>query len=450
MRQIRLWNSRSGERRDFTPLDPRSVRMYVCGPTVYDRAHIGNARPAVVFDVLFRLLRRAYGEGSVTYVRNITDIDDKIMARSRETGMGISEITRQTTGWFLEDMEALGNLEPTAQPRATEYVPQMVRMIGELVERGHAYEAEGHALFDVRSWERYGELAKRSVDDMIAGARVEVAPFKRHPMDFVLWKPSGEGQPGWESPWGRGRPGWHIECSAMSRELLGSDFDIHGGGADLLFPHHENELAQSLCACPDSGFARFWMHNGLIRVNGQKMAKSLGNFLTVSDLLEEASGAVLRLAILLTHYRKELDWTSERVGEAAKTLGKWSAAARPEPGAEPPPDVLDCLADDLNTPGAIAAMNELHSKGDGAGLAAAMDLLGVQALEEKPERPGNKEFAKWIEAKIQERARARESKDYGMADRIRDELAAEGVQIEDVGGETRYSLKRGAAKGGGA
>ena len=334
--------------------------MYLCGPTVYNYAHIGNARPVVVFDVLFRLLRHTYGEDHVNYVRNITDIDDKIMHRAKERGAPIEVVTEETVGWYREDMAALGALPPTHEPRATEFVAQMVAMIETLIAKGHAYEAEGHVLFEVSTYGAYGALSGRSTDDMIAGARVEIAPYKRDPMDFVLWKPSTDDQPGWDSPWGRGRPGWHIECSAMSSELLGNDFDIHGGGSDLQFPHHENEIAQSRCAHTDAGFARHWMHNGMINVDGRKMSKSLGNFLTVEDLRGQAPGEVLRLALISTHYRGVLDWTEQKVSEASETLRKWGALVDGvEPSAEAPATVLDALSDDLNTPLAIAEMHKL-------------------------------------------------------------------------------------------
>ncbi|MFZ9073325.1 MAG: cysteine--tRNA ligase, partial [Paracoccaceae bacterium] len=281
MTNIYLHNSMTRKKERFVPIDPKDVRMYLCGPTVYDRAHLGNARNVIMFDVLFRLLRHIYGEKAVNYVRNFTDVDDKINDRARQSGRSIAEITQETSQWYLEDMGALGNLEPTHMPRATQYITQMVSMIENLIERGHAYDAEGHVLFSVKSYEKYGALSGRSVEDMIAGARVEVAPYKRDPMDFVLWKPSEDETPGWESPWGRGRPGWHIECSAMAKDLLGESFDIHGGGNDLLFPHHENEIAQSHCAHPEAHFARYWLHNEMLQVEGKKMSKSLGNFFTV-------------------------------------------------------------------------------------------------------------------------------------------------------------------------
>ncbi|MGA1180027.1 MAG: cysteine--tRNA ligase, partial [Marivivens sp.] len=319
MTTIRLRNSKTRKVEAFHPIDPENVRMYVCGPTVYDRAHLGNARPVLVFDVLYRLLRHVFGERHVTYVRNFTDVDDKINAEAqRRKGLGdprsleelIAERTEETIAWYHADMDALGALRPDQEPRATAFIGQMIAMIADLIAKGHAYEKEGHVLFRVRSYQNYGALSGRSVDDMIAGARVEVAPFKEDPLDFVLWKPSDEDLPGWDSPWGRGRPGWHIECSAMSYELLGASFDIHGGGIDLQFPHHENEIAQSACAHPEAGFANYWVHNEMLQVEGKKMSKSLGNFFTVRDLLDQGvPGEVIRFVMLGTHYGKPMDWT---------------------------------------------------------------------------------------------------------------------------------------------
>ena len=373
---LQLHDSARREKVAFEPFDPENVTMYVCGPTVYDRAHLGNARSAVVFDVLSRLLRHLYPR--VTYVRNVTDVDDKINARARETGRPIREITDETLGWYHEDMAALGVLPPDHEPRATEYVPQMVAMIEVLVERGHAYEAEGHVLFSVRSDARYGELSGRSLDDMIAGARVEVAPYKRDPMDFVLWKPSGDDEPGWDSPWGRGRPGWHIECSAMSAELLGETFDIHGGGTDLLFPHHENELAQSTCAHPMGGFARHWVHNAMLRVDGQKMSKSLGNFFTVRDMLDRGvPGPVIRLVLLSARHSQTLDWSEERINEAQGTLRDWCAAVKgKEIDGGDPFVVVDALTDDLNTALAISELKRDAEFSRPADLVAGAALLG--------------------------------------------------------------------------
>ena len=339
MVEIKLWNTKTRTKDPFVPLDPQDVRMYVCGPTVYDRAHIGNARPVVVFDTLYRLLRHVYGADHVTYVRNFTDVDDKINARALEMQRAgdarsltriIRQLTDETIGWYHDDMDALGALRPTHEPRATDYIAQMVAMIEVLVEKGHAYAAEGHVLFAVKSYADYGKLARRSLDDMRAGARVEVAPYKQDPMDFVLWKPSSDEEPGWDSPWGRGRPGWHIECSAMAGELLGESFDIHGGGIDLAFPHHENEVAQSACACPEGAFARYWMHNGFLQVEGEKMSKSLGNFFTVHDLLEKGvPGEVIRF-VLLSHAlpaadrldREEGGGGGENAEEVAKATGR--------------------------------------------------------------------------------------------------------------------------------
>lgn len=407
MTTIKLHNTRTRKRDVFTPLDPANVRMYVCGPTVYDRAHLGNARPVVVFDVLYRLLRHVYGPDHVTYVRNFTDVDDKINARAAESGRPISEITAETTQWFLDDMGALGALTPDYMPRATEYIPQMVAMIEELVARGHAYVAEGHVLFAVESYADYGRLSGRTVEDMIAGARVEVAPYKRNPMDFVLWKPSSDDLPGWNSPWGRGRPGWHIECSAMAYELLGESFDIHGGGNDLMFPHHENEIAQSCCAHPDGEFARYWLHNEMLQVEGKKMSKSLGNFLmlnrigvSVTDaeghelneipsVLEDgmkmkvASRYAIRLFLLETHYRKPMNWTELGFRRAQSRLEKFRNAAwrgKDEEG-EIDPRVIDALADDLNTPLALHYLDDLISENRFADLSASMDFLGIYQFD---------------------------------------------------------------------
>ncbi len=329
---LKLYNTLTRTKDEFHPLDPKNVRMYVCGPTVYDFAHIGNARPVIVFDVLFRLLRHIYGADHVTYVRNITDVDDKINARAAEEGVSIRDVTERTAKQYFEDVAALGALPPTHQPRATEYVRQMIAMIERLIAAGFAYPAEGHVLFDVGSKSDYGKLSRRSLDEMIAGARVEVAPYKRNAMDFVLWKPSKPGEPSWPSPWGSGRPGWHIECSAMSEALLGETFDIHGGGIDLVFPHHENEIAQSEGAHNDHPLARVWMHNGFLQVEGEKMSKSLGNFFTIRDLLKDWPGEVLRFNMLRTHYRQPMDWTVQGLKESATTLERWYGAAEPVAG----------------------------------------------------------------------------------------------------------------------
>ena len=432
---IWLTNSRTRKKELFEPIDRDNVRIYVCGPTVYDRAHLGNARPAIVFDVLFRLMREVYGPDHVTYVRNFTDVDDKINARAEASGRSISEITAETTQWYLDDMAAVGVMEPTEMPRATAYIPQMIAMISDLIEKGHAYEAEGHVLFAVESYKTYGALSGRSVDDMIAGARVEVAPYKRDPMDFVLWKPSAPGQPGWESPWGVGRPGWHIECSAMSYELLGATFDIHGGGNDLMFPHHENEIAQSCCAHPEGGFAKVWLHNEMLQVEGRKMSKSLGNFFTVHDLLEghdgqpAVPGEVIRFVMLSTHYRKPMDWTAEKAEQAAATLRKWRGMVEGVEAAAVPETVLFALADDLNTAGAIAELHKLASAGDAAALKAGATLLGLLTPE----------LGAWAEVSVDlsglaatladARTRAMETKDFSEVDRMKAALVAAGVEV---------------------
>ncbi len=392
---IKLYNTKTRRKEDFEPINKDNVRMYVCGPTVYDRAHLGNARPVVVFDVLYRLLRHVYGPEHVTYVRNFTDVDDKINARAAESGRAIGEITEETTQWFLDDMAAVGALEPSikdrdhqrAMPRATQYIAQMVTMIEDLIAKGHAYAAEGHVLFAVESYSKYGALSGRSIDDMIAGARVEVAPYKRNPMDFVLWKPSDDATPGWAGPVvggksiGRGRPGWHIECSAMAHDLLGATFDIHGGGNDLMFPHHENEIAQSTCAGHD--FANVWMHNEMLQVEGKKMSKSLGNFFTVRDLLDQGvPGEVIRFVMLSTHYRKPMDWTEKKREEATRVLKVWYASTDGVSPSKAADSVVSALKNDLNTHLAIAELHRLQAAGDYASLGASMRLLGFPKAED--------------------------------------------------------------------
>ena len=428
---MRLRNSMTGKVEPFAPADPGRVRLYLCGPTVYDRAHLGNARNVVLFDVLARLLRHDHGADAVTYVRNVTDVDDKILVRAAETGRPIRDVTEETLAWFREDMAALGCAAPDHEPRATDYVDRMVAMIATLVERGHAYAAEGHVLFSVGSFDGYGALSGHAVEDMIAGARVEVAPYKRDPMDFVLWKPSAEGEPGWDSPWGRGRPGWHIECSAMARDLLGGTVDIHGGGVDLLFPHHENERAQSLCAHPGEPFARVWLHNEMLMVDGRKMSKSLGNFFTIRDLLDRGvPGEVIRFVFLSTHYAKPMDWTEGKAREAEGVLRRWRAVA--EPGGEADPSVLKALRDDLNTPGAIAELHRLAKAGDGAALAASAGMLGLLG----------EDLGGWIdatgaggdaavEAVLAARHAARTERDWARADALRDALVGAGVVVTD-------------------
>ena len=442
---LTLYNTLTRRKEPFRPLDPADVRMYVCGPTVYDYAHIGNARPIIVFDVLFRLLRHIYGPEHVTYARNITDVDDKINARAAEEGVDIRALTERTTRQFHADIAALGVLPPTVEPRATEHIEEMKRLCEALVARGHAYVADGDVLFDVASMPDYGRLANRSLEEMEAGARVEVAPYKRGPMDFVLWKPSKPGEPAWPSPCGieaPGRPGWHLECSAMSEKHLGVMFDIHGGGIDLVFPHHENEIAQSRCAHGTPVMANVWMHNGFLQVEGEKMAKSLGNFITINELLREWPGEAMKLAMLSAHYRQPINWTRQGAVEARRTLDHWYELTADAPdGAPLCADVLVALADDLNTPQAIAALHALRSEAAkgirpaAACLKASARLMGLLQLDNaawKAWRPAALAIdeAK-VEALIAARSAARTARDFKEADRIRDDLAAMAIQLKD-------------------
>ncbi len=429
---IRLRDSKSRTVREFAPIDPNNVRMYVCGPTVYDRAHLGNARPVVIFDVLYRLLRHVYGAEHVAYARNFTDVDDKINAKSAATGRPIRDITDETIGWYHADMDALGALRPNMEPRATEWIGAMIAMIETLIAQGHAYAAEGHVLFRVRSYKDYGALSGRSVDDMIAGARVEVAPFKEDPMDFVLWKPSDDQTPGWDSPWGYGRPGWHIECSAMAHELLGSSFDIHGGGIDLQFPHHENEIAQSCCAHPEGGFANFWMHNEMLLVEGKKMSKSLGNFFTVRDLLDkEVPGEVIRFVFLQTHYSKPMDWTEEKRAQAEATLRKFFRIAEEAvDGAEPYVGVVNALADDLNTAMVVYELHQLAVAGDGPSLRASLQLLGLMGAEAPAwAKAPETDLSAYAERLSVLRTDAMATKDFSGVDAMKSALLAAGVEV---------------------
>jgi cysteinyl-tRNA synthetase len=461
---LTLYNTLSRRKEAFAPADPERVTMYVCGPTVYNFAHIGNARPAVVFDVLFRLLRHLYGAAHVDYARNVTDIDDKINASAREQGVGIEVVSRRFTEAYHADMAALGVLPPSHEPRATAHVAEMIDMIGRLIGQGHAYAAEGHVLFAVRSYAAYGQLSRRDRDEMIAGARVEVAPYKKDPADFVLWKPSDAETPGWDSPWGRGRPGWHLECSAMNEAHFGATIDIHGGGQDLIFPHHENEIAQSVCAHGGAPFARFWLHNGFVNVDAEKMSKSLGNVLLVRDLLGQAPAEAIRLTLLSAHYRQPLDWSDDVVAQAKKTLDRLYGALRAlkdvDTGAadtaDARPAFVAALADDLNTPQATAELHALahaaNIAADAAARAAAKRaLLGAGALmgllQADPEAwftgadAGAGPSADDIEALIAERQAARKAKDFARADRIRADLATAGVLLEDGPGGTTW--KRG-------
>jgi len=429
----------------FSPIDPAHVRLYVCGPTVYDLAHLGNARPVVVFDVLARLLRRLYPR--VTYVRNITDIEDRINERARQSGEPIASITARTTADYHADMATVGALPPDEEPRATAHIPEMIELIQRLIAGGHAYAAEGHVLFSVASFPAYGHLSGHTPDELLAGARIDVAPYKRDPGDFVLWKPSDDQTPGWDSPWGRGRPGWHIECSAMSWRYLGETFDIHGGGQDLIFPHHENEIAQSCCAFPGSGFARVWLHNGMLLVNGEKMSKSLGNFFTVRDVLARAPGEAMRLLLLRGQYRGTLDFTDAALTEARRELDRFYRALERHPGGAAeamPPAVLAALCDDLNTPLALSAMHALADAALAGDAEAAADLRaagdGLGLLQSAPTawfQSGGHDAAE-IERAIAERLAARKARDFARADAIRAALAAGGIVLEDGPGGTTW------------
>ena len=463
---LQLHNTLSRQKETFEPIDADSVRMYVCGPTVYGDIHVGNARPLVVFDVLYRLLRRRYGENHVSYVRNITDVDDKINARALELGEDISELTARTATRFHEDVVALGCLRPDVEPRATDHIVEMQAMIQRLLDSGHAYVADGHVLFHVSSMPDYGRLSRRNRDELIAGARVEVAPYKRDPADFVLWKPSSPDLPGWDSRWGRGRPGWHLECSAMSEKHLGREFDIHGGGLDLVFPHHENEIAQSLCANPGTHFARYWVHNGYVQSEGKKMSKSLGNFYTVCGQLETYPGEAIRLLLLQAHYRQPLDFTVAGLHQAKETLDRYYGALRGRTleeldfsnTAQPDDPVEEALLNDLNTPEALRHLHDALSrvnKGEGEKLSLQRALRRSGALlgllQHAPEAwfktegvgnivlPGLTASGQatvgrapeQIDAMVEARLRARGEKNYAESDRIREELRAEGIILED-------------------
>lgn len=448
--KLYLYNTLTRSKDLFEPQDPDRVTMYVCGPTVYNYAHIGNARPAVVFDVLARLLRHLFPK--VVYARNITDIEDKIIAAAKDLGVPISEVTDKYADIYRKDMGTLGVRLPDIEPKATDAIPDMISMMERLIESGHAYAVEGHVLFDVPSYKKYGELSRRDLDEMIAGARVEVAPYKKNPMDFVLWKPSTDEQPGWDSPWGRGRPGWHIECSAMIEKHLGETIDIHAGGIDLQFPHHENEIAQSTCAHGGKLFSRFWMHNGFVNIEKEKMSKSIGNVLLVHDLIEQAPGEAIRLALLNGHYRQPLDWTAEGLQQAKRMLDRLYGALRTladvkvEANDAVPEEFMAAMLDDLNTPKALAVLFDLAKQANTttdaaekarikSALLASGALIGL--LEQDPEvwfaggGVAPHIDADEIEGLIMARAEARKNKDFKESDRIRDELAGRGILIED-------------------
>ena len=450
MPDIYLSNTLTRRKDKFTPIDEKNVRVYVCGPTVYDRAHLGNGKTPVSYDVLYRLLCYVYGKDHVTYVSNITDVDDKILNKHKETGKPIREITEETYNWYIADMKKLGNLEPNARPRATDYIQDMIEIAKKLLANGHAYETQGHVLFSVDSMPGYGSLSGRSMKEMLAGARIEVADYKRNPADFILWKPSEADQPGWDSPWGYGRPGWHLECTAMSSKLLGVDFDIHGGGNDLIFPHHENECAQSLCAFPNSKFARYWVHAGMLMVDGVKMSKSLGNFYTLDEVLEKAPAEALRLLFLTAHYHQPFNFTFEGLNNAKATLDKfYNALLRVSDvkaqKVEPTAGLIAALCDDLNTPlaltflhGDVNQLNKAESAEDQqkwkSQLLADAYMLGLLFQEPEVWFKGEQgdDAAQEIEAKIQARLEAKKNKDWATADAIRNELKAQGIILEDT------------------
>ncbi len=460
---LKLYNTLTGREEPFEPLDPQHVRMYVCGPTVYDRAHIGNARPVIVFDVLYRLLKRLYPR--VTYVRNITDVDDKINAAAKERGVPIGELTRTTTQYFHDDIAELNTLKPGFEPRATEHIPQMIALVEKLLANGCAYAADGHVLFEVRRKNDYGKLSRQSRDEMIEGARVEVAPYKKDPLDFVLWKPSTPDLPGWESPWGRGRPGWHLECSAMSQHILGTTFDIHGGGADLVFPHHENEIAQSECA-HRAPFVRYWVHNGFLTVEGEKMSKSLGNFITIREALNRLPGEVIRFNMLGSHYRKPADWTHAGEEGAKKIMNRIyrvlrDAAVDAEQAEELPHGVLKALLDDLNT---VEALRQLRLLVDQLGEArtierkrelkssilASGEVLGLLKIDPvawfrwQPRKTKNELDVSAIEVLVTARTTARQQRDFAEADRFRRELHDRYgvIVLDEVDGTTKWELEK--------
>lgn len=454
MPEIYLHNTLKQRKDKFIPIDANNVRMYVCGPTVYDKAHLGNAKTPVVYDVLYRLLCYVYGKEHVTYVSNITDVDDKILNKHKETGKSIREITEQTYNWYIDDMKKLNVLSPNYRPRATEYIPEMIKLVELLLKNGHAYIADKQVLFDVDSMPNYGFLSGRSMKEMVAGARVEIADYKKNPADFILWKPSDADQPGWNSPWGYGRPGWHLECSAMSSKLLGNDFDIHGGGSDLIFPHHENECAQSCCAYPGTHFAHYWVHTGMLMINGVKMSKSLGNFYTVDEILAKYPAEALRLLFLTTHYHQPFNFTFEGLEQAKNILDKFYNALLknadiPAEKTEPSEKLIAALCDDLNTPLALSYLHETLGNLNKAEtkeerikykseLLANAYMLGLLYNDAESWFKGAASDDAEIEALIAKRAEAKKNKDWATADAIRNELKERGIVLEDSAAGTTW------------
>ena len=449
--KLNIYNTRSKLKETFNPIDSKNIRMYVCGPTVYDRAHIGNARPVVIFDILFRLLNYIYGDKSVTYVRNITDVDDKIINKSHSENKSAYEVTLETIKWFIEDNDYLNVKKPTYEPQATQYISEMISMIETLISKKNAYVVEnGEVFFSVNSFKDYGSFSRQNLESMVVGSRVELDNRKKNPLDFVLWKPTSKTNIGWDSPWGYGRPGWHIECSAMSKKLLGETFDIHGGGIDLLFPHHENEVAQSFCANNGEILANYWMHNGFVNIEGQKMSKSLGNYLTVEDLRKKnVHGAVIRFVLLSTHYRQPLDWTSRKVSEAQNILLKWLKTLQTKDiniTGNPSKKIMQALCDDLNTPLVLAEMHNLLKKEDYQGFANSLFFLGLSTVELNDtiipkNKPDDETINKIIKGLINERQEARKKQDFLKSDKIRIKLEKAGVSINDLGNETKWTIR---------
>jgi len=452
---LNLYDTFSNSKKKFEPIDPKNIRMYVCGPTVYDYPHVGNARPVIVFDILFRILQNLYGTEHVTYVRNITDVDDKIINASQENNEDINELTSRTINYFHTDAKYIGAMEPSFEPRATDHIDEMINIIETLIEKNYAYVAENNVLFSSTKFSKYGSLSGKNLEEMIAGSRVDVESYKQEASDFILWKPSKDNEPGWDSPWGKGRPGWHIECSAMSEKLLGKTFDIHGGGQDLIFPHHENEIAQSECANGEK-FANYWVHNGFVTVEGSKMAKSDGNFVTVNELKEKYQGEVIRLTMILTHYRQPLNWTNDNLQESKKTLDKWyqyfsEVDFKPDLSVKIDENVMNALNDDMNTPQAIAELHKLFKNCKSNDRDSLNQfLISAQFLGLMNDEPS--QWLSWgkeniivdqnkIESLITQRNTARANKDFAEADRIRDELENLGIVLEDKGTETTWKTK---------
>ena len=451
-KDIFLTNSLGNKKEKFTPINSKKIGMYVCGPTVYDNPHIGNARPLVIFDILFKVLKCKFGTKAINYVRNITDIDDKIIKASLEKKISISELTNKITKIFHDDCNYLNCEVPSHEPKATENISLMIEMISKLIKNNNAYESNQHVYFDVNKFKDYGKLSNKNLDELISGARVEVSENKKNPADFVLWKPSSENEPSWDSPWGKGRPGWHLECSVMSKKFLGDKFDIHGGGIDLIFPHHENEIAQSRCANENETFANYWVHNGFITISSEKMSKSQGNVLTIDDLKNKVNGQVIRLALISSHYKQPLDWNEKLLSESEKTLNKWyESYTELKKQVLIPQEYLSPLYDDLNTPGYIANLHKLFEKSqkgsakDKEIFVSACNFIGLlnedKKIWEKFKQSKSKISKEEIEKKIEERNIARKNKDYNAADNIRDELLDKGVLIEDKDDKTLWKFK---------